>query len=236
MTHWVPGTLPRQCAIRVWAPRCAAARPRRRRRTRGRRARHGHHGAPTPSAREGPQTVPGRRSDDRRAPRWPGAEREATEHARRRQRAMEDVDRCNRAIGEAEDLLRSLRSERSRAQAEVLKAERASDGLGTSPGRRSHAGDGRPGRGGPWRTEQPSIVDLGPCAPSVPCDSGWISWQTGEMTPLNTRTRSSSLALQRTSTTLCPISLEWGAGARCARRVGGTRGPAPRWGLVHGAK
>ena len=38
---------------------------------------------------------------------------------------MEDVDRCNRAIGEAEDLLRSLRSERSRAQAEVLKSERA---------------------------------------------------------------------------------------------------------------
>ena len=38
---------------------------------------------------------------------------------------MEDLDRCNRAIGEAEDLLRSLRSERSRAQAEVLKAERA---------------------------------------------------------------------------------------------------------------
>ena len=53
------------------------------------------------------------------------AEREAAEHARRRQKAMEDVDRCNRAIGEAEDLLRSLRGERSRAQAELLKAERA---------------------------------------------------------------------------------------------------------------
>jgi len=29
---------------------------------------------------------------------------------------------------------------------------------------------------------------------------------------------------------LCPISLEWGRGALSARRVGGTRGPAPRWG------
>jgi len=53
------------------------------------------------------------------------AEREATERARRRQRALADVDRCNRAIGEAEVLLRSLRDERSRAQAELLKAEEA---------------------------------------------------------------------------------------------------------------
>ncbi|HXP32879.1 MAG TPA: hypothetical protein VN820_02635, partial [Acidimicrobiales bacterium] len=45
--------------------------------------------------------------------------------ARRRQKASEDVDRCNRAIGEAEDVLRSLRGERSRAQAELLQAERA---------------------------------------------------------------------------------------------------------------
>jgi len=53
------------------------------------------------------------------------AEREVAEHARRRQKASEDVDRCNRAIGEAEDVLRSLRGERSRAQAELLQAERA---------------------------------------------------------------------------------------------------------------
>ena len=54
-----------------------------------------------------------------------GAEREMAAHDRRRQRAMEEVDRCTRAIGDAEDLLRSLRSERSRAQAELLKSERA---------------------------------------------------------------------------------------------------------------
>jgi hypothetical protein len=79
-----------------------------------------------------PRRPPGRAADEagpekRRQARSAvaRAEREATEHARRRQRAMEDVDRCNRAIGEAEDLLRSLRSERSRAQAELLKAERA---------------------------------------------------------------------------------------------------------------
>ena len=55
------------------------------------------------------------------------AEREAAAHARRRLKAMEDVDRCNRGIEEAEGLLRSWRSERSRAQAELLKAERASE-------------------------------------------------------------------------------------------------------------
>ena len=53
------------------------------------------------------------------------ARREVTELARRRQKALEEVDRCNRDIGEAEDVLRSLRSERSRAQAELSKAERA---------------------------------------------------------------------------------------------------------------
>ena len=53
------------------------------------------------------------------------AEREATGHARQRQRAAEAVDRSNRAIGEAEDRLRSLRNERSRAQADLQKAERA---------------------------------------------------------------------------------------------------------------
>ena len=53
------------------------------------------------------------------------AEQEATEHARRRQRALEEIDRCNDAINEAEDLLRSLRKERTRAQAELQKAERA---------------------------------------------------------------------------------------------------------------
>ena len=53
------------------------------------------------------------------------AEREATEHARQRQGALEEIDRCNDAIAEAEDLLRSLRKRRTRAQAEFQKAERA---------------------------------------------------------------------------------------------------------------
>jgi hypothetical protein len=53
------------------------------------------------------------------------AEREATEHARRRQIALDEIDRCNDAITEAEDLLRSLRKKRTRAQAELQKAERA---------------------------------------------------------------------------------------------------------------
>ena len=69
--------------------------------------------------------TPGRRSHDATQSAPARAEREAAAHARRRQKAMQDVDRCNRAIGEAEDRLRSLRSERSRAQAEVLKSERA---------------------------------------------------------------------------------------------------------------
>ena len=53
------------------------------------------------------------------------AEQEETEHARRRQRSLEEIDRCNDAITEAEDLLRSLRKERTRAQADLQKAERA---------------------------------------------------------------------------------------------------------------
>jgi hypothetical protein len=53
------------------------------------------------------------------------AEPEATEHARKRQVALEEVERCNKGITEAEDLLRSLRSDRKRAQTELLKAERA---------------------------------------------------------------------------------------------------------------
>ena len=53
------------------------------------------------------------------------AELEATEHARRRQIALDEIDRCNEAIAEAEDLLRSLRKRRARAQAELQKAERA---------------------------------------------------------------------------------------------------------------
>ena len=100
-------------------------------------------GVATPSARNDPRTA-GRAAAAAHPRRRPGgvaddagpkkrqvrsavarAEREATEHARRRQRALADVDRCNRAIGEAEVLLRSLRDERSRAQAELLKAEEA---------------------------------------------------------------------------------------------------------------
>jgi hypothetical protein len=53
------------------------------------------------------------------------AEQEATELARRRQRALEEIDRCNDAITEAEGLLRALRKERTRAQADLQKAERA---------------------------------------------------------------------------------------------------------------
>ncbi len=53
------------------------------------------------------------------------AERETTEHARRRQITPDEIDRLNDAITEAEDLLRSLRKERTRAQAELQKAERA---------------------------------------------------------------------------------------------------------------
>jgi hypothetical protein len=53
------------------------------------------------------------------------AQREAAEHARRRQRALDEIDRCNDAITEAEDRLRSLRKERTRAQADLQKAERA---------------------------------------------------------------------------------------------------------------
>ena len=53
------------------------------------------------------------------------AEREATEHSRQRQIALDEIDRCNLAITEAEDRLRSLRNERSRAQVQLQKSERA---------------------------------------------------------------------------------------------------------------
>jgi hypothetical protein len=58
------------------------------------------------------------------------AQPEATEHARKRQAALEEVERCNKAITEVEDLLRSLRSDRKRAQTELLKAERALEAWG----------------------------------------------------------------------------------------------------------
>src|SRR6202035_5529938 len=48
------------------------------------------------------------------------AEPEATELARRRQVALEEVERCTKAITEVEDHLRTLRSDRKRAQTELL--------------------------------------------------------------------------------------------------------------------
>ena len=84
----------------------------------------GVHAQPTPTRRGTGKEGAGRtrRESDAVVAR---AEREATEHARRRQSALEEIDRCNDAIAEAEDLLRSLRKKRTRAQAELQKAERA---------------------------------------------------------------------------------------------------------------
>lgn len=53
------------------------------------------------------------------------AEREAAKYARKRQVALEEVERCNKAITHAEDLLRSLRGERAHAHADLERAERA---------------------------------------------------------------------------------------------------------------
>jgi hypothetical protein len=64
------------------------------------------------------------------------AERVAAEHSRQRQVALEEVERCSRAIAEAEDLLRSLRSQRKHAQAELLKAERSLSASQTDRGSR----------------------------------------------------------------------------------------------------
>ncbi len=84
----------------------------------------GVHAQPTPTRRGTGEEGAGRtrRESDAVVAR---AEREATEHARQRQGALEEIDRCNDAIAEAEDLLRSLRKRRTRAQAELQKAERA---------------------------------------------------------------------------------------------------------------
>jgi hypothetical protein len=53
------------------------------------------------------------------------AERQAAEDSRRRQIALDELDRCNLAIMETENRLRSLRNERTRAQVALRKAERA---------------------------------------------------------------------------------------------------------------
>jgi hypothetical protein len=53
------------------------------------------------------------------------AEREVAEHSRQREVALDEIDRCDRAIKEAGNLLHSLRNERKIAQAEVWRAERA---------------------------------------------------------------------------------------------------------------
>jgi hypothetical protein len=74
----------------------------------------------TSQARSSPAPKGSLRSTGRHA----RAEPEATELARKRQVALEEVERCNKAIAEAEGLLRSLRSDRKRAQTELLKAER----------------------------------------------------------------------------------------------------------------
>jgi hypothetical protein len=84
----------------------------------------GVHAQPTPTRRGAGKEGAGRtrREPDAVVAR---AEREAAEHAHRRQVALEEIDRCNEAIAEAEGLLRSLRKKRTRAQAELQKAERA---------------------------------------------------------------------------------------------------------------
>jgi hypothetical protein len=84
----------------------------------------GAHAQPSPTRRGAGKEGAGRtrRDSDAVVAR---AQRDATEHARRRQIALDEIDRCNEAIAEAEDLLRSLRKKRTRAQAELQKADRA---------------------------------------------------------------------------------------------------------------